>query len=68
MRPSESVSCPDPLGARQELSIPAEDFLPVAFDPLPQLSPHPIGLDAVRAWIQDHLVEYGKDPAELPWT
>ena len=54
--------------ARSKLQAPEDDFIPVAFDPLPQLSEHPIGLDTVRDWIRSHLVEYGKDPAELPWT
>ena len=53
--------------ARAKLSAPEEDFLAAAFDPLPQLSPEPIGLDAVRGWIHERLVVIGKDPAELPW-
>ena len=36
-----------------------------AFDPLPQLSPEPIGVDLVRQWIRARLTELGKDPAEL---
>lgn len=52
--------------ARAKLGAPAEDFLPVAFDPLPQLSPGPIGLAEVRAWLVRHLEELGKDPDELP--
>jgi hypothetical protein len=44
------------------------DLLPAAFDPLPQLSPSPIGVDSVQRWIEDKLVELGKDPTELPWN
>ncbi|MDG1484482.1 MAG: 50S ribosome-binding GTPase [Myxococcota bacterium] len=54
--------------ARSKLSAPEEDFFAGAFDPLPQLSEEPIGLEAVRGWIADRLVGLGKDPAELPWT
>ena len=53
--------------ARQKLGAPEEDFLAAAFDPLPQLSPAPIGLTEVQAWIATHLAELGKDPHELPW-
>lgn len=52
---------------RAKLGAPADDLLPAAFDPLPQLSETPIGLDAVRGWIEHHLEQLGKDPAELPW-
>jgi GTP-binding protein EngB required for normal cell division len=52
--------------ARAKLGAPPEDFQPVAVDPLPQLSPVPIGLDAVHAWLRLHLTELGKDPDELP--
>lgn len=52
--------------ARAKLGAPAEDFLPVAVDPLPQLSPGPIGLEEVHAWISRTLAALGKDPAELP--
>ncbi|MCA9572384.1 MAG: 50S ribosome-binding GTPase, partial [Myxococcales bacterium] len=54
--------------ARSKLGVPGEDFLAAAFDPLPQLSDTPIGLEAVRDWIATHLLELGKDPAELPWV
>lgn len=54
--------------ARAKLSAPAEDFLSAAFDPLPQLSPAPLGVQPVQAWITHHLVELGKDPTELPWV
>lgn len=53
--------------ARQKLGVDARDFLAAAFDPLPQLAEAPIGVDAVRAWIEARLVELGKDPSELPW-
>ena len=55
------------VDAREKLGAAAEDFVAVAFDPLPQLSETPINIDAVRDWIRDRLVDYGKDPAELPW-
>lgn len=51
--------------ARQKLGAAEADFLAVAFDPLPQLAPGPIGLGEVRAWLATHLQELGKDPAEL---
>lgn len=54
--------------ARQKLGAPEDSFLAAAFDPLPQLSETPIGLEAVQAWIQDHLERLGKDPRELPWV
>ena len=53
--------------ARDKLSAPAEDFFAAAFDPLPQLSETPIGLEAVREWIAAQLTALGKDPGELPW-
>ncbi len=53
--------------ARAKLSAPEDAFLSAAFDPLPQLSEEPIGLDAVRDWIATHLQSLGKDPGELPW-
>lgn len=52
--------------ARAKLGAPEDDFVAVAFDPLPQLSPGPINRDAVREWLIRHLVEQGKDPSELP--
>ncbi len=54
--------------ARKKLAVPEEDFLAAAFDPLPQLSEQPIGLDEVRAWIEAQLEELGKDTTELPWV
>lgn len=54
--------CRTKLGAR------AEDVRGAAFDPLPQLSPAPIGVDEVRRWLQDELTKLGKDPSELPWV
>jgi GTP-binding protein EngB required for normal cell division len=53
--------------ARAKLDAAEEDFLAAAFDPLPQLSPEPIGLPPVRAWLHARLRALGKDPAELPW-
>lgn len=52
--------------ARGKLGAVEDAFLPVAFDPLPQLAPGPIGLEAVHAWIAGQLVALGKDPSELP--
>lgn len=52
--------------ARAKLGAPEDAFLPVAFDPLPELAPGPIGLPAVHAWLSARLVELGKDPSELP--
>lgn len=54
--------------ARAKLSAPEDAFLAAAFDPLPQLSDVPIGLDAVRDWLTEHLQDLGKDPRELPWV
>jgi predicted GTPase len=42
-----------------------EDLLCVAFAPKPVLSPNPIGIAELRAWLRAALVELGKDPAEL---
>ncbi len=52
--------------AREKLSAPEDSFLAAAFDPLPQLSARPIGLEAVREWIRARLVQLGKDPDDLP--
>jgi len=52
--------------ARDKLGAPADDFLAVAFDPMPELSPTPIGLEAVREWLVAALVSLDKDPTELP--
>jgi len=54
------------VDARGKLGAPEDAFMAVAFDPLPELSPGPIGLEAVHAWIQQRLVDLGKDPEELP--
>lgn len=52
--------------ARQKLGAAEADFMAVAFDPLPELAPGPIGLEPVHAWLQEKLVALGKDPDELP--
>ncbi len=52
--------------ARSKLGAAEADFMPVAFDPLPELAPGPIGLEPVHAWLRERLVELGKDPDELP--
>lgn len=54
--------------ARAKLGAPAEDFLSAAFDPLPQLSPDPIGVEAIQDWLSNRLAVLGKDPTELPWV
>jgi translation elongation factor EF-G len=53
--------------AREKLQAPPEDFLDAAFDPLPQLSESPIGVDAVREWLAATLERMGKRRSELPW-
>jgi GTP-binding protein EngB required for normal cell division len=53
---------------RTKLRVEEGSLLPAAFDPLPQLAPSPIGIDTVQRWIEEKLVELGKDPAELPWN
>jgi tRNA U34 5-carboxymethylaminomethyl modifying GTPase MnmE/TrmE len=53
--------------ARLKLGVPAEDFLGVAFDPITELAPAPIGVTEVQAWLASHLEALGKDPTELPW-
>ncbi len=55
------------VDARGKLGVPEEDFAAVAFDPLPQLAPEPIGVDRVRTWIEGHLSALGKELDELPW-
>lgn len=52
----------------ERLGLRPDEVLPVAFDPLPQLSETPIGIDGVQKWIEDELVALGKDAAELPWN
>jgi GTP-binding protein EngB required for normal cell division len=56
------------LDAREKLGADEQDFAAVAFDPLPQLSDTPIGVDRVRRWIGERLTALGKDRSELPWT
>lgn len=55
------------LDCRKKLGAPEEDLLAAAFDPLPQLSETPIGVDGVRGWIAQELAKLGKARAELPW-
>lgn len=54
--------------ARTKLGAPADAFLSAAFDPLPQLSEQPIGIDPIRSWLRERLLKAGKDPAELGFT
>ncbi|MEQ1503782.1 MAG: GTPase [Myxococcota bacterium] len=53
---------------RTKLGVGPDDLVAAAFDPLPQLSERPLGVEAVQEWITDRLVALGKDPAELPWA
>lgn len=52
--------------ARAKLGASEEDFLAAAFDPLPELSPTPIGREAVHAWLATELERLGKKATELP--
>jgi GTP-binding protein EngB required for normal cell division len=52
--------------ARHRLTVPDEDFVAAAFDPLPELAVAPVGVGLVRGWLASHLEALGKDPAE-PW-
>lgn len=54
--------------AREKLGAAPEHFLAGAVDPLPQLSPTPIGVEAVQDWLAHQLARLGKDPTELPWV
>lgn len=51
--------------ARTKLGAPQDAFVGAAFDPLPQLSPTPIGLDGVRSWLRSRLLQAGKQESEL---
>lgn len=51
--------------ARAKLGVAEEDFLPVAFDPLPELAAGPIGIAEVRGWLRRRLGELGKAPGEI---
>ena len=53
--------------AREKLGASESSFLAAAFDPLPQLSETPIGLDEVQEWLTQQLTALGKTPSELPW-
>jgi small GTP-binding protein len=52
--------------ARAKLGASEADFAAVAFDPMPELAPGPIGLEVVHVWLSARLADLGKDPAELP--
>lgn len=54
--------------AQEKLGASDENFMAAAFDPLPQLADAPMGVDAVRKWVQRNLEGLGKDPTELPWV
>jgi small GTP-binding protein len=51
---------------RLKLAQPAGGVMAAAFDPLPALSPIPLGLDPIKAWLRERLVEMGRDPAWIP--
>ncbi len=44
----------------EQLGVKREDAVVAAFDPLPQLSPEPIGVQEVTAWIYNQLAVSGK--------
>jgi len=46
---------------RAQLAVKAEDLVVTAFDPLPALSPEPIGLVEVGAWLSRTLAASGKE-------
>lgn len=46
---------------REKLGVSPDDFIPVAFDPLPAIYDEPRKLDAVEAWLMKVLRERGKD-------
>jgi GTP-binding protein EngB required for normal cell division len=48
-----------------KLRVEPAQVLGVAVDPLPQLSPVPIGIDAVHAWLSARLDDLGRDPDAL---
>ncbi|MEQ1503781.1 MAG: DUF697 domain-containing protein [Myxococcota bacterium] len=43
-----------------QLGVPPDQAVVTAFDPMPQLSPEPIGVDLVIGWIHQHLEDGGK--------
>jgi uncharacterized protein (DUF697 family) len=45
----------------KQLGVDPKDAVVTAFDPLPALSEHPLGIDEVVAWIHKHVSESGKD-------
>lgn len=49
------------LATLDQLGVDRKDAVICAFDPLPQLSPEPIGVTAVITWIHDQLHSSGKD-------
>lgn len=51
---------------RAKLGLHPSNVVAAAFDPLPALSPTPLGVDEVRAWLRARLAELGRDPALLP--
>jgi GTP-binding protein Era len=46
---------------RQKMGVIPDNFVPAAFDPHPAISPIPINVVKVQAWIQDTLEKKGKD-------
>ena len=47
--------------ARRKLGAAEEDFVAVAVDPLPELSPGPINLEAIHGWLGRRLRELGTE-------
>ena len=50
------------------LAVSPEEVLAAAFDPLPQLADSPLGVEAVRRWLESEVTRLGKDLHELPWV
>lgn len=44
-----------------QLDVPRDDVVICAFDPLPQLSPEPIGVEEVVRWVHEQLERSGKE-------
>ncbi len=46
---------------REKMEVKPQNFIPAAFDPLPEISKEPINIDAITNWIWNTLKEKGKD-------
>ncbi len=51
---------------RKKLGMRPGTVLGAAFDPLPQLSPEPLGVEPIRAWMREQLEEAGRDAGLIP--